>query len=67
LFIQKLENFNYITSDTISINHKMVSELIEHGVKYIVIPTKVNVSDGQEYYGEVKTFGTWKVCKINWK
>jgi hypothetical protein len=67
LFIQKLEDFNYITSDTISISRKMVSELIEHGVKHIVIPTKVNVSDGQEYYSEVKTFDTWKVCKINWK
>lgn len=64
-FVIELENFNYVSSDTISIDQKLVSEMMNCKIKFILVPSRTIVRNNAEYFSEVKAFKQWKVHQLN--
>ena len=64
-FVIELENFNYVSSDTISIDQKLVSEMINCKIKFILVPSRTIVRNNAEYFSEVKAFKQWKIHQLN--
>jgi len=64
-FVTETENFNYVSSDTISISHKLISELLDYKVKFVVIPARTTVKDKAKYLSEMEAFEKWKVFKLD--
>ena len=62
-FVIETENFNFISSDTISIGPELISELLNYKVKFIVIPSRTIIKDG-EYFNEIQVFKQWKVYEM---
>jgi hypothetical protein len=66
-FVIELDNFNYISSDTISIDQKLISEMVNRKIKFVLIPYRIIISNSAEYLSEIKTFKLWKVFKLGYK
>lgn len=64
-FVLKIDNFDYISSDTISVDQKLVSEMVNRKIKFVLIPSRTIVRNGAEYFTEIKAFKQWKVYQIN--
>ncbi len=64
-FVIELENFKYVSSDTISISHKLISELLNYRIKFIAIPSRTILRDSARYLSEIKPFKQWKVYEMN--
>lgn len=62
-FVIETENFNFISSDTISISHKLISELLNYKVKFVVTPARTIIKDS-EYFNKIQVFKQWKVYEM---
>lgn len=61
-FVTELDNFKFITSDIISLDIDLKTELINKAVKYVLIPSKKNVQS--EFLTEIKSFDQWKIFAL---
>ena len=64
-FVSELHNFDYVSSDTISVDQQLISEMVNLKIKFVLVPSRTIVSNGLEYFSEIKTFKKWKVYEIN--
>lgn len=64
-FVLGLDNFDYVSSDTISVDQKLVSEMVNLKIKFVLVPSRTIVGNGLEYFSEIKTFKKWKIYQIN--
>lgn len=64
-FVIDLENFDYVSSDTISVDRKLVSEMVKFKIKFVLIPSQTIIRNGAEFLSELKVFQKWKVYELN--
>ena len=64
-FVLELHNFDYVSSDTISVDQQLISEMVIHKIKFVLIPSRTIVRKGAEFFNEIKIFKKWKVYEIN--
>ena len=63
-FVTDLKNFNYVSSDTITIDQKLATEIVEQKIKFVLIPSRTVVKDETKFLIEQKVFGQWKIYKV---
>ena len=63
-FVTELDNFNYVSSDTISIDQKLAAEMIYRKIKFVLIPSRTVVKDDTEFLIEQKVFSQWRIYKV---
>ena len=64
-FVLELHNFDYVSSDTISVDQQLISEMVIHKIKFVLIPSRTIVKKGAEFFNKIKVFKKWKVYQIN--
>jgi hypothetical protein len=63
-FVADLDNFNYVSSDTIFIDQKLAAEMIYRKIKFLLIPSRTVVKDDTGFLIEQKVFEQWKIYKF---
>ena len=65
-FVLELHNFDYVSSDTISVDQQLISEMVIHKIKFVLIPSRTIIKNVTEFFIEQKTFEQWKIYKVKW-
>ena len=64
-FVSELGTYNYVSSDSISINSDFVTEMIHKNVKFLVLPSSKEIEDYSNRLILIKSFAKWHIYKVN--
>jgi hypothetical protein len=64
LFVTDLKNFSYVSSDTVTIDQKLVAEMVNRKIEFVLMPSRKIVNDDTGFLIEQKVFGKWKIYKF---
>ena len=64
IFIENLENFGFSTSDTITVNEKLLSELGNKQIRYLVVPSQKFLSTEPKLFSEIFNNPNWNIFEL---
>ncbi len=59
-----LASYTYVSTDTLNIDQRLISEMSKHNAKFLVIPSRTTISNSEQNFIEQKSFIRWKIYKL---